>query len=327
MQKIQTWGYFMAFISTRYLTVFVFVAASLMACSGRSDSKGVTQVAVKVNDAEISVHQINQVLQQSKVTAEQAPAARAQVLTRLIDQEVFVQRAMQQKIDRDPAVMMQVEAAKREILQRAYAEKIGSGVAKVTNLEIKDYYAQHPELFSQRRIFTYRVLAIQADKDQQSPIQEQLSKAKSLDEVISWLKEKNIRYVVDGATRSAEQIPMQFLPHLQQMKDGQVIAVSNPNALEVIQLLQSKAEPVAEDRAKQVIETFLTNQRKTELIQKEIADLRGKAKIEYMGDFKPAVGQSAPVASPVTAASSVPVSASSAVSATELNKGIAAGLH
>jgi len=76
----------MAFTSARQLTAFVLVAASLVACSGKTDSKGATQVAAKVNDAEISVHQINQVLQQSKVTPEQAPAARAQALTRLVDQ-------------------------------------------------------------------------------------------------------------------------------------------------------------------------------------------------------------------------------------------------
>lgn len=311
----------MAFTSARQLTALVLVAASLVACSNKSDPKAATQVAAKVNDAEVSVHQINQVLQQSKVTPEQAPAARTQALTRLVDQEIVVQRAMQQKLDRDPAVMMQIEAARREILQRAYAEQIGAGAAKVTESEIKDYYTQHPELFSQRRIFTYRVLAIQADKAQHSAIQEELAKAKSVDEVVVWLKAQNIRHAADGATRAAEQIPMQFLPRLHQMKDGQVIVATNANGLEAIQLLQSKTEPVAEDRARQVIEAFLTNQRKTELIQKELADLRAKAKIEYMGDFKPAA-QSAPAA----AAPAAPAAASSDTSAADLNKGIAAGL-
>ena len=260
-----------------------------------------------MNDSEISVHQINQVLQQSKVTPEQAPAARNQALARLVDQEIVVQRAVQKKLDRDPAVMMQIEAAKREILQRAYAEQIGSAAARATDLEIKDYYTKHPELFSERRIYTYRVLAIQADKEQQPAVQEQLAKAKSLDEVVVWLKEQNLRHVVDGATRAAEQIPMQFLPRLHKMKDGQVLVSANPNGLEAVQLLQSKTEPVAEDRAKPVIEAFITNQRKTELIQKELAELRGKAKVEYMGDFKPAAA-SAPAAS-----------------AADVNKGIAAG--
>ena len=54
----------------------------LAACGGESgDKKVATQVAVKVNGGEVSVHQINQVMQRTNVTSpEQAKAASRQVL-------------------------------------------------------------------------------------------------------------------------------------------------------------------------------------------------------------------------------------------------------
>ncbi len=49
--------------------------------------------------------------------------------------------------------MQQIEAARREIIARAYAEKIGQGAPKPTAQEVNAYYEAHPALFSQRRIY------------------------------------------------------------------------------------------------------------------------------------------------------------------------------
>ena len=95
--------------------------------------KPVLQTAAKVNKEEITVSQINQVLgQQRALPAEQAASAAGVALERLIDQELALQKASDQKLDREPRVMQQIEAARREIISRAYVEKIGEGAPKPT---------------------------------------------------------------------------------------------------------------------------------------------------------------------------------------------------
>ena len=47
--------------------------------------------------------------------------------------------------------MQQIEAARREIISRAYVEKIGEGAPKPTPAEVKAYYEKHPALFANRR--------------------------------------------------------------------------------------------------------------------------------------------------------------------------------
>lgn len=309
--------------SVRCVSLSVLALALLAGCGEKSDSKPATQVAARVDGAEISVHQINFAMQQAKVAPEQAKAATVQILERLIDQEVVVQKALQQKLDRDPQIMQQLEAARREVLQRAYAERVAAEAEKPNDIKVKDYYAKHPELFAERRIYTYRVLVIQGDKTQLESAQQLVSRAKNLDELANQLKEYGIKYAADGATRSAEQIPMQMLPSLHKMKDGQLASVKRPGGLELIHLLQSRTEAVTEERARPVILQFLTNKGKSDVVQQTLKDLRDKAKVEYMGEFKTmkaAADQSAPVAE------AVGPSPSAVPTPSDIEKGVGAGL-
>ncbi|MEC5384408.1 EpsD family peptidyl-prolyl cis-trans isomerase [Uliginosibacterium sp. H3] len=293
----------------------------LSACGAKSE-KAATQVAAKVNNSEISVHQINFVLQRANVKPEQQEAARGQALERLIDQELAVQKATEKKLDRSPEVLQQLEAAKREILQRAYLEGLVQDVPKPSETEVKDYYAAHPELFSNRRIYSYRALGIQMPADKIPVVQDMLAKNKSLEEIVAWTKEQNLRAVADGATKPAEQMPMQLLPRLSQLKDGQVVLLTGNGGVELIQLVQSKSEPVDQARATPAIQQYFVSMRKNERLQKEVKHLRDEAKLEYVGGYKPPVAASAPVAAPASAA---PAATGSAVAA-DLEKGIATGI-
>ncbi|HLL11009.1 MAG TPA: EpsD family peptidyl-prolyl cis-trans isomerase, partial [Rubrivivax sp.] len=122
-------------------------AALLVGCGDKKD-KAASQTAAKVNKDEITVHQINFVLQQQRnLRPEQADAASRQVLERLIDQQLALQKGEDLKVDRDPRVVQQLEAARREILARAYLEKVGEAASRPTPEEIRKYYEEKPALF------------------------------------------------------------------------------------------------------------------------------------------------------------------------------------
>ena len=90
----------------------VCAAVVLTGCGGKKDKEGVaSQTAAKVNKQELTVHQINFVLQQQRgLRQEQMEPASHQVLERLIDQELALQKAEDSKLDRDPLVQQQLEA-------------------------------------------------------------------------------------------------------------------------------------------------------------------------------------------------------------------------
>ena len=233
------------------------MAVCAMALAGCGDKKGAvaSQTAAKVNKEEITVHQINFVLQQQRgLKPEQADAASRQILERLIDQELALQKAQEQKVDRDPRVVQQLEAARREIIARAYVERAGESAPKPSADEVKKYYDEKPALFKERRIYSIQELSIEAKPEQVEALRAQLQSAKSITEFVDYLKGNGFRFAGNQSVRPAEQLPLSMLDTFAKMKDGQALLAPAAGGAQVIVLAGSRAEPVDEARAKPAIE-------------------------------------------------------------------------
>jgi EpsD family peptidyl-prolyl cis-trans isomerase len=278
-------------------------ATLLLAACGQKKDQPATQTAAKVNKQEVTVHQINFVLQQQRgLRPEQTEAASRQILERLIDQELTVQKADDLKLDRDPKVVQQLEAARREVLSRAYLEKVGDAAVKPTADEIKKYYNDKPALFSERRLYSLQEIIVEAKPDQVEPLRAQLSAAKNINEFVEGLKASGMRFSANQAVRAAEQLPLQSLDAFAKLKDGQAVFSAAPNGVQVLVLAGSRTQPVTEEQAKPVIEQFLLTERKRKLVEDDVKAMRNAAKISYVGKFaEPAAsGAAASTAPPAT---------------------------
>jgi EpsD family peptidyl-prolyl cis-trans isomerase len=275
-----------AFDGARALALGLTLGVALLAGCDRNKEKPATQTAAKVNKEEITVHQINFLLsQQRALPAAQAASASRQVLERLIDQELTLQKASDQRLDRDPRVVQQIEVARRDIISRAYLEKLGEGAPKPTSAEVEAYYQAHPALFSQRRVYNLQEVNIEASPEQVETLKKTLLGSKSFPDFVAYLKANNLRFTGGEAVRAAEQLPLAAVDQFGKMKDGQAIFNVRPTGAQVINLAASRSEPVTLDRARPAIEQFLLNERKRKLIADDLAALRGAAKIDYVGDF------------------------------------------
>ncbi len=263
-------------------------AVALGGCGDKSaeQKKVATQVAAKVNSEEISVHQINNVLSRAgSIKPEQAKQAGRQVLDKLIEQELLIQQAVEKKLDRDPRVMQAIEASRREILAKAYLEQASGGVAKPDDAAIKAFYDRNPALFSERRIYNLQEVVIAAKPEQAAAIQELLRQAKSMNDLLKYLKDNNIQFNANAGVKTAEQLPMEVLPKLHELKDGQTALLPSPAGLTLVHIAGSQQRPLDEAAAKPFIEQYLSNQKRAELAAAEIKQLKDKAKIEYVGEF------------------------------------------
>lgn len=307
----------------RALTAVAVAATLALAACGGGDKKDkpASQTAAKVNKEEITVHQINQVLATANrtLTPEQGERAGREALERLIDQELAVQKASELKLDRESRVVQQIETARREIIARAYLQKISEGASKPSADEIKKYYDEHPDLFSKRRIYQLQEIAVQATPDQVAVLEGKLKSGelKTASAVAEYLKAAGLKYGVNQGVRPAEQLPLQSLPMFSSMADGDVRVMRTPNGAQVLVLAGSRTQAVDLAAATPAIENFLLNDRRRKIIADDVKALRTNATIQYVGKYadKAADGASAPEASSPLAsdAASAPAAAAATV--------------
>jgi EpsD family peptidyl-prolyl cis-trans isomerase len=282
------------------------LALALAGCGDKKEKdKPASQTAAKVNKEEITVHQINYVLQQQRGLApEQAASASKQALERLIDQELALQKAQDQKLDRDPRVVQQLEAARREIVARAYVEKIAAGAPKPTPPEIKTYYDAHPALFKERRVYNLQELSIQAAPEQLADIEAKLKSSKDVPDFVNYLKSSDIKFGANQAVRAAEQLPLASVDKFAKMKDGETVMSRTPTGAQVVIVAGARSQPVDEARATPAIEQFLWNERKRKVVEDDVKAMRSAAKVEYVGEY--AKGGAKEVTAPAPAAPEPP---------------------
>jgi EpsD family peptidyl-prolyl cis-trans isomerase len=261
---------------------------SLATCGKKDEPKAATQVAAKVGSEEISVHQINQVLSHTNTngaTPEAVKAMSRDILEKLIDQQLAVDQATENKLHRSPEVVAQIEAAKRDILARAYIQSLTSGLSKPSPEELKKYYAEHPQLFSERRVFNVQEIVAPVAPGVADALHAAAASNKPIEQIAADLKAKDIKFNGGSATRTAEQIPLEILPTVHALKDGQTTVLEAPQTITLLRLVASQSAPVTEAVALPRIEQFLANQRAGEAVSARLKALRASTTITYLGDF------------------------------------------
>jgi EpsD family peptidyl-prolyl cis-trans isomerase len=277
------------------------LAFSLTACGDKKEgeSKVVSPVAAKVNGDEITTQQLDFELSKlGNLNPEQAKLAANQVLKSMVDQQLMAQKAITDKLDSDPLVIQAIEASRRQILAQALIKKMTADHVKPSEAELADYYAKNPALFAERRIYRLQEINVQVKPENVERVKAELQKAKNLGDFIAWLKAENIPARAGQSTKTAEQLPLEILPRLHVMKDGQAMTFAAPGALNILVVAGSQTQPLTQEQAKPMIERYLDNAKKREIAEAELKKLKDAAKIEYLGEYADAGKQADAKAEP-----------------------------
>jgi EpsD family peptidyl-prolyl cis-trans isomerase len=262
-------------------------ALFLSACS--QETAPATQVAAQVNQNEISIHQVQQVLQrQPRLAAAQPQAAPRLVLDSLVEQELAAQAARQAGMDTDPSVVQALEGAKREVLARAYQDRLAAQAVVASTDEIDRYYDSRPELFSARRLYTLQEFLVEATPEDVARIQEAVKAAKTVVEVIEVLRKAGLRNQTRQMAHAAEDLAMVVLQSVAKLSEGQSAWVAQPGSLRIYTVLHAQAAPADRNAARLAVESYLLGERKRQAVTLGMKTLRDAATITYQGAFAPA---------------------------------------
>ncbi len=282
----------------------VTMAVALVAC-GKGESKS-GQALVKVGKEEVTALQLNEELQRVNVPVAQQAQARKQVLESLVDRQIVLNQAMEEKVDRDPKVVQSIERAKALIIAQAYMQNKTGTPAKPTRDEIAQYFDKNPALFAQRKTMELRQINL-ATSDLSDNLKKEIDSAKSIDDVAAFMERNNIKFARQQISRSTADLAPALSEKIVNLPKGQLFIVREGDRSTLMTVADIKDTPVTLQASEAQIAQFLTNARIKEAATAELARLRAATKIEYQNKAdEPGAAPAAPVAgapaAPATAA-------------------------
>jgi len=288
-------------------------ALLLAACTGHK--KDATQSAARVDGTEITVHQINFRLQRERgLRPEQQDAASRKILEQLIDEQLLVEKAEKTKADQEPGAQQAFDAARREVLARAYVEQAVQAVPAPTETAMRAYFDANDALFEHRRVYVLQEYLARVPEDKIPALRALVESGHPPAEIEAWFKAQNAPFRAQESTHPAEQIPLNSLKSLAAVQDGHGLLVSAGDQVHVTYVTSSTQAPVGFDKAKPAIGQFLTADARRKATEGNLAALRSAAKIDYSAPYE-ALAASASTFSlkDVAAASQAPVPAGTRV--------------
>ncbi|HEX5355468.1 MAG TPA: EpsD family peptidyl-prolyl cis-trans isomerase [Aquabacterium sp.] len=252
-----------------------------------------SQIVAKVNDSEISIHQVQSVLQSQPALIEQlGEAAPGKVLDSLIEQELAAQAARQAGLDSSPRVLQAMELAKREVLARAYQDQLADKIVMPDSEAVNRYYEAHPELFAQRRRYTLQEIIVKGSPEQVKDLKDKVEHLATAEAVNALVSSTGLPHSNRNSIQWAEALPMEILPQLAYLKAGQSLGVVRPDGIVVLTVLATEDAPMTRSVAARPIQAALLATSRREVVSKGMEALRSKAKIQRLGPL--AAAASAP---------------------------------
>ncbi|SMC23014.1 peptidyl-prolyl cis-trans isomerase, EpsD family [Andreprevotia lacus DSM 23236] len=273
-------------MSPRPLLAALLPVLLLAACKQAEEKTAPNQVIARVGNAEITVHQLNYLLAQH---GEQADAAtKQQILDSLIDQELLVQRAVEIKLDRDPGVVQALEAARRQVLAQAAAERSFAKPLAPTQAEVNAFVEGNPLLFKERKRYDFEVFAL-GNNVIKPEHEAALDQAKTARDTAALLTRIGVPYQQSAQHKVAEQLPMQLLPKIAAMHAGDIVAMRDGDQTLLLQLVSSEPAPADAGQQAETIKRYLQTTAAQTRFAEQLGALHASSKIEYLQRFASAV--------------------------------------
>ena len=287
-------------VASKRLVCGALLLVATMSFTACSKTKAGGQSLARVDGEDITMLQMNEELAHANIPADQQQAASKEILESLIDSQVIVDEAMREKIDRSPGVQQAIARAKAQIIEKAYLEQVTPKIDKPSEAEISEYFYKHPEIFGNSKLYDMKSLLI-AGRDMNEALKEEMTSAKTLDEIAAWMNSHNVHYARGVASRTTMNMPPEFSSRLMSMHVGQMFVVNEGGNSMIVSIVDIKDNPIGFEEAAPAIEKYFKIKNTKDAMDAKIKHLRSLAKIEYLNSsFPVALAKRSQSASPST---------------------------
>jgi peptidyl-prolyl cis-trans isomerase C len=262
-------------------------ASLLLFAATGCQKKAEGQVVAVVNGEEITQQDLNAELQGAQIPPEaDKKAIMAQLLQRVIDRKLLVQKAKAEGIDKTPAYLEQMRRAEEMLAINLLTSKAAKTIALPDTGSVSNFITANPTLFNGRK--SYDVDQIIFAPPGNAAVLKQLEPAHSLDAVAATLTTANVQFARAKGKLDTAMIPPDAASKIGTLPPGEPFIMPENGQLVARVITSEQATPTPVQQANPAAVELLRRQAIAKVMQKQLTDSRASAKIDYQTGFAPA---------------------------------------
>ncbi len=274
------------------LTNVLLIAASalaLTACGGGDDSAPLAkgQVVATVGGKDITVHELNAELMGLALPAgDQRKQVEKQALQGLVGRTILAEIAREQGLEKTPAYALQKRRADEALLVKMLQSDIASKVPPATKADADKFMADNPDLFAQRKIFTFDQIQFKAPSDLASL--KSFEPLKTLEQVEQRLIEDGTEYRRGPAKVDTVGANPDMIRQIAKLPPGEVFIIPNGGVIVASRISNASVVPFAGEEANKYALQLVQMKRISDATEKALGEKIKKAReaVKYQKGFE-----------------------------------------
>lgn len=266
--------------------ILIVGASAAMVLIAGCEKKAGGQVVAVVNGQEITQQDLNAELQGATIppTADKK-AVMAQVLQRVIDRTLLVQKAKAEGLDKSPTYLSQLRRAEDGLVVNLLTTKAAKGIALPDAGAVDNFIARNPTLFNDRKIYKLDQIVFAQPND--IAVLRQLEPAHSLDAVGAILTAAGIQYTRGVAQLDTASVAPEIAAKIASLPTGEPFVAPDKGRMVASVITATVPNPTPGAQAKPAAIDLLRQQALGSAMQKQLDTARSAAKIDYQPNFAP----------------------------------------
>jgi len=222
------------------------VGLGLLAACGDKAPTG--QVAAKVGKDEITVQEIQAELNGFNPSDPKArKQAEQQALQNIVQRKLLARAAEDAKVDRSPEFAVQKARMEEALLVQAWQNSLVQAVPEPSPEQVRQFIAQNPSLYANRRIFAVDQVRMSGFKDQK--ILDELKPLNTIEAIVGVLQAHGIQFQTGKGTLDTLTLDPKFVAQIDKLPPGEVFVVPVNNMFVANKIIESKPAPMSDDAA------------------------------------------------------------------------------
>ena len=262
------------------------VSITLLVLMAGCQKKVGGQVVAVVNGEEITQQDVNAELQGASIplTADKK-AVTNQVIQRIVDRTLLVQKAKAEGLDKSPTYLEQVRHAQEAVAVNLLTSKAAKRVALPDASAVDSFIAGNPSLFAGRKVYKLDQIIFAQPSD--LAVLHKLAPAHTLDAVAALLTASSIQFTRGSSQLDTGSVPPAIAAKIAGLPRGEPFITPEKGQVIASVIVGEQPNPTPGAQTRTAAVNILRQQAIGAAMQKQLDSARAAAKIQYQPGFSP----------------------------------------